>query len=148
MKWLLTSLLFPILTYAQCISVDTVYSTAKLRELGNRDIRFGVRQIVEDEVSERFCIVDDGEPIAVEIFYFGIPKSTIRIVGVEKTNQITQVGVRLHYKGKCYEGIGESDTEVRAVMIELVDNKVPFDKMTVSSALKKAIHEAVSNLPN
>jgi len=148
MKWLLTSLLFPILTYAQCVSVDTVYSTAKLRELGNRDIRFGVRQIVEDEVSERFCIVDDGEPIAVEIFYFGIPKSTIRIVGVEKTNQITQVGVRLHYKGKCYEGIGESDTEVRAVMIELVDNKVPFDKMTVSSASKKAIHEAVSNLTN
>ena len=148
MKWLLTSLLFPILTYAQCVSVDTVYSTTKLRELGNRDIRFGVRQIVEDEVSERFCIVDDGEPIAVEIFYFGIPKSTIRIVGVEKTNEITQVGVRLHYKGKCYEGIGESDTEVRAVMIELVDNKVPFDKMTVSSALKKAIHEAVSNLPN
>jgi len=145
---MLTSLLFPILTYAQCVSVDTVYSTAKLRELGNRDIRFGVRQIVEDEVSERFCIVDDGEPIAVEIFYFGIPKSTIRIVGVEKTNQITQVGVRLHYKGKCYEGIGESDTEVRAVMIELVDNKVPFDKMTVSSALKKAIHEAVSNLTN
>ena len=148
MKWLLTSLLFPILTYAQCISVDTVYSTAKLRELGNRDIRFGVRQIVEDEVSERFCIVDDGEPIAVEIFYFGIPKSTIRIVGVEKTNQITQVGVRLHYKGKCYEGIGESDTEVRAVMIELVDNKVPFDKMTVSSALKKAVHEAVVAIPN
>ena len=148
MKWLLTSLLFPILTYAQCVSVDTVYSTAKLRELGNRDIRFGVRQIVEDEVSERFCIVDDGEPIAVEIFYFGIPKSTIRIVGVEKTNQITQVGVRLHYKGKCYEGIGESDTEVRAVMIELVDNKVPFDKMTVSSALKKAVHEAVVAIPN
>jgi len=147
MKWLLVLLLYPTLTYAQCVSVDTVYSTAKLRELGNRDIRFGVRQIVEDEVSERFCIIDSGEPIAVEIFYFGIPKSTIRIIGVEKTNQVTQVGVRLHYKGKCYEGVGESDTEVRAVMIELVDNKVPFSKMTVSSALKKAIHEAVTNMP-
>lgn len=147
-KILLTSLLFPILTFAQCVTVDTVYSTAKLRELGNRDIRFGVRQIVEDELSERFCIMDSGEPVAVEVFYFGIPKYTIRIVGVEKTNQVTQVGVRLRYKGKCYEGIGESDTEVRAVMIELVDNKVPFDRMTVSSALKKAIHEAVSNLPD
>ena len=147
MKWLLVLLLYPMSTYAQCVSVDTVYSTAKLRELGNRDIRFGVRQIVEEEVSERFCIVDSGEPIAVDIFYFGIPKSTIRIVGVEKTNQVTQVGVRLYYKGKCYEGIGESDTEVRAVMIELVDNKVPFSKMTVSSALKKAIHEAVTNMP-
>jgi hypothetical protein len=148
MKWLLTSLLFPILTYAQCISVDTVYSTAKLRELGNRDIRFGVKQIAEDELSERFCIMEEGAPVSVEIFYFGIPKYTIRIVGVERTNQVTQVGVRLYYKGKCYEGIGESDTEVRAVMIELVDNKVPFDKMTVSSSLKKAIHEAVLLIPN
>lgn len=147
MKWLLISFLLCSVSYAQCVNVDTVYSTAKLRELGNRDIRFGVKQIVEDELSERYCVAENGDDVRVEIFYFGIPKYTIRIVGVERTNQVTQVGVRLHYKGKCYEGIGESDTEVRAVMIELVDNKVPFDKMTVSSALKKAIHEAISTMP-
>jgi len=147
-KIFLISLLFPIFTFAQnCVYVDSVYSTAKLRELGNRDIRFGVKQIVEDELSEKYCMAENGEPVKVEIFYFGIPKYTIRIVGVEKTNQITQVGVRIYYKGKCYEGIGESETEVRAVMIELVDNKVPFSKMTVSSALKKGIHEAVTTMP-
>jgi len=85
--------------------------------------------------------------VDLEVFYFGLPKHSIRVVGVEKTNQITQVGVRIYYKGEKYEGIGESDVEVRAVMIELVDNKVPFDKMTVSSALKKAIHEAVTLMP-
>ena len=147
-KIFLISLLLPIFTFAQnCVYVDSVYSTAKLRELGNRDIRFGVKQIVEDELSEKYCMSETGEPVKVEIFYFGIPKYTIRIVGVEKTNQITQVGVRIYYKGKCYEGIGESETEVRAVMIELVDNKVPFSKMTVSSALKKGIHEAVITMP-
>jgi hypothetical protein len=141
-------LLFPLFSFAQnCVYVDSVYSTAKLRELGNRDIRFGVKQIVEDELSEKYCMAENGDAIKVEIFYFGIPKYTIRIVGVEKTNQITQVGVRIYYKGKCYEGVGESETEVRAVMIELVDNKVPFSKMTVSSALKKAIHEAVTIMP-
>jgi hypothetical protein len=141
-------LLFPLFSFAQnCVYVDSVYSTAKLRELGNRDIRFGVKQIVEDELSEKYCMAETGETVKVEIFYFGIPKYTIRIVGVEKTNQITQVGIRIYYKGKCYEGIGESETEVRAVMIELVDNKVPFSKMTVSSALKKGIHEAVITMP-
>jgi hypothetical protein len=130
----------------ECVYVDSVYSTAKLREMGNRDIKFGIRQIVEDELSEKYCL-GEGSDIDVEVFYFGIPKHSIRIVGVEKTNQITQVGVRLYYKGVKYEGIGESDVEVRAVMIELVDNKVPFDKMTVSSALKKAIHEAVTSMP-
>lgn len=151
MKYLIALMLPIVMSYAafaqQCVTVDTVYSTAKLRELGNRDIRFGVKQILEDELSEKYCIADNGEKVKLEIFYFGIPKYTIRVIGIEKTNQITQVGVRVFYKDKCYEGIGESDTEVRVVMIELVDNKVPFSKMTVSSALKKAIHEAVTNMP-
>jgi hypothetical protein len=140
-------MLFPFLIFAQdCVKVDTVYVTAKLRELGSRDIRFGIKQIVEEELSQKFCLSDDGEPIKVEVFYFGLPKTTIRVVGVEKTNTITQVGVRLHYKGNKYEGIGESDTEIRAIMIEVQEGSIPFEKMTVSSALKKAIHESVNKL--
>lgn len=127
----------------QCVYVDSVYNTAKLRELGNRDIRFGIKQIVEEELSEKFCLSEDGKDMDVEVFYFGLPKTTIRVVGVEKTESLTQVGVRIHYDGKCYEGIGESSTEVRAMMIEVREGMMPFEKMTVSSALKKAIHEAI-----
>ena len=127
----------------QCVYVDSVYNTAKLRELGNRDIRFGIKQIVEEELSEKFCLSDDGKDMDVEVFYFGLPKTTIRVVGFEKTESLTQVGVRIHYDGKCYEGIGESSTEVRAMMIEVKEGMMPFEKMTVSSALKKAIHEAI-----
>jgi hypothetical protein len=127
----------------QCVYVDSVYNTAKLKEMGNRDIRFGIRQIVEEELSEKFCLSDDGKDIDVEVFYFGLPKTTIRVVGFEKTEAMTQVGVRLYYDGKCYEGIGESSTEVKAMMIEVREGMMPFEKMTVSSALKKAIHEAI-----
>lgn len=140
-------MLFPFFIFSQeCVKVDTVFVTAKLRELGSRDIRFGIKQIVEEELSQKFCLSDDGEPIKVEVFYFGLPKTTIRVAGVEKTNTITQVGVRLHYKGVKYEGIGESDTEIRAIMIEVQEGSIPFEKMTVSSALKKAIHEAAIKL--
>jgi hypothetical protein len=136
-------LLGNLATAQQCVYVDSVYNTAKLRELGNRDIRFGIKQIVEEELSEKFCLSDDGKDIDVEVFYFGLPKTTIRVVGIEKTESVTQVGVRIHYDGKCYEGIGESSTEVRAMMIEVREGMMPFEKMTVSSALKKAIHEAI-----
>jgi hypothetical protein len=149
MKKLLFTLimLFPFFIFSQeCVKVDTVFVTAKLRELGSRDIRFGIKQIVEEELSQKFCLSDDGEPIKVEVFYFGLPKTTIRVAGVEKTNTITQVGVRLHYKGVKYEGIGESDTEIRAIMIEVQEGSIPFEKMTVSSSLKKAIHEAAIKL--
>jgi hypothetical protein len=145
---LLSNLLLSNLAIAQqCIYVDSVYNTAKLRELGNRDIRFGIRQIVEEELSEKYCLSESGDDIDVEVYYFGLPKTTIRVVGVEKTNTITQVGVKLYYKGNCYQGIGESDTEIRAIMIEVQEGAIPFEKMTVSSALKKAIHEAAIKLP-
>lgn len=140
-------LLFGIKVQAQqCVYVDSVYNTAKLKEMGNRDIRFGIRQIVEDELSEKFCLSDEGKDIDVEVFYFGLPKTTIRVIGVEKTESVTQVGIKLYYDGKCYEGIGESETEIRAIMIEVKEGMLPFEKMTVSSALKKAIHEAVLKL--
>lgn len=129
-----------------CVKVDTIYSTAKVKELGNRDIKFGVKQISEDLISNRFCLSDDGEKIAIEIYYFGVPKKSLRVVGVERTNQITQIGIKLYFRDKVYEGIGESDTEVRAAFIELVDGKVPFSKMTVSIAIKKAIEECISKI--
>ena len=101
---------------------------------------------VHQLTSQKFCLSDSGSPVKVEIYYFGLPKTSIRVIGIEKTNTITQVGVRFHYNGNKYEGMGESDTEIRAIMIEVQEGSIPFEKMTVSSALKKAIHEAVIKL--
>ena len=116
MKNLLLTLifLFPLLTFAQqtCVVVDSVYSTCKAKDLGRRDIRFGIKQIVEDEMSNKYCLSDSGDPVKVEIYYFGTPKTSLRVLGVEKTEQLTQVGVRVYYKeqkqlrilkhSKCY----------------------------------------------
>lgn len=147
-KLLFGLLLIPSLSFAQnCVKIDTVYSTAKVRELGNRNIIFGIKQIAEDELLNKYCLQDNGSPIKIEVYYFGIPKHTLRIAGVEKTDQITQVGVRIYYNNTKYEGIGESETEVRAMMMELTEEGVPFSKMTVSSAIKKAIHECVEKMP-
>lgn len=146
-KLLFILFLLPIFAFGQdCVKVDSIYSTAKLRELGSRDIRFGVKQIAEDLLSAKYCMSDAGKDVDVEIFYFGIPKKTLRIAGVEKSNQITQVGVRLYYNGLKYEGVGESETEVTAVIMELTDG-IPFSKMTVSNALKKAIEACILKMP-
>ena len=148
MKYLLLLLIIPMLSFSQsqCVKIDTIFVTAKVRELGNRNIKFGVKQILEEQLYNKFCLSEDGEKIGVEIYYFGVPKKSLRIVGVERTNQITQIGIKLYLKGKTYDGIGESETEVRAAFIELVDGKVPFSKMTVSTAIKKAIEECVSKI--
>jgi hypothetical protein len=147
---LLALLIFlPLLGYSQevCVKIDSVYSTSKAKDLNRRDIKFGVKQIVEDAISEKYCLSDKGESIKVDIYYFGTPKTTIRVVGVEQTNNKTQVGIKMYYNDTVYQGIGESEVEVRAVMIELIEGSLPFDQTVVSSAIKKAIIECVSKMP-
>jgi hypothetical protein len=129
------------------VTVDSVYSTCKAKEINRRDIRFGLKQIAEDELSNKYCLSDAGDEIDIEVYYFGTPKTTIRVLGIEKTDMKTQVGVRMTYNGQIYEGIGESEVEVRAVMIELVEGSIPFSQTVLSSAIKKAIIECVSKMP-
>jgi len=140
--------LVPVFAMTQnCVVVDSVYSTCKAKEINRRDIRFGLKQIAEDELSNKYCLSDLGDDIDLEVYYFGTPKSTIRVLGVEKTDMKTQVGIKMYYKGSTYEGIGESEVEVRAIMIELVEGSLPFNQTVLSSAIKKAIVECVSKMP-
>ena len=150
MKALILTLmiLLPIVSFSQtCVTVDSVYSTCKAKEMGRRDIRFGIKQIAEDELSNKYCLSDIGDDIDIEIYYFGTPKSTLRILGVERTDMKTQVGIKMTYKGLVYQGIGESEVEVRAIMIELVEGSLPFNQTVVSSAIKKGIIECISKMP-
>lgn len=142
-------LLLPILTFSQevCVKVDSVYSTSKAKDLNRRNIKFGVKQMIEDQLSEKYCLSDAGESVKIDIYYFGTPKTTVRVIGIEQTKNKTQVGIKIYYNGQVYQGIGESEVEVRAVMIELVEGSLPFDQTVVSSAIKKAIIECVSKMP-
>ena len=159
MKWFLF-LFIPFITVGQtvsinensskandCYRIDTVYVSAKVKQLKTKDVIFGIKQISEEVISEKYCLSTSGIPISIEVFYFGVPKTTLRIVGIEKSNQTTQVGIRFILPNNLkYEGIGESDTEVRTVMLELEDG-IPFAKATVSNSIKKAILECISKMP-
>ena len=83
---LLLLLLLPMLSFGQinpCVHVDSVYSTAKYKDMGNRDIRFGIRQMAEDILSEKYCINPSSSDVDVEVFFFGLPRTTYRVIGVE-----------------------------------------------------------------
>jgi hypothetical protein len=145
---LLFLLLFPFTSQAQqtCVKVDTVYVTAKLKQLSTRDVRFGIKQTADELLSEKYCLSDAGEPIAIEISYIGMPSSSLRFGGVGTATQTTEIGIKLHFMGNVLEGKGASSTDVRTVMIELQDGKIPFSKMTISNAIKQALQEAVGKL--
>jgi len=145
MKHLLLLLVIPFFTFAQCIKIQEVKSSVEIKELGGRDVKFGVKQMAEDMFSSKFCLSDSGEKVIIDIFYFGLPKKSLRIVGIEESVQTTEIGIQVKYKGKKYEEYGESESEVHAVMLELTDG-IPFSKMTISTAIKKALEKLVNKI--
>ena len=77
-----------------CVKVDTVYTTAKIKELKNRRITFGIRQIAEEELSNKYQICQVGEPIGIEVAYVGTPKKSFTFGGV--TRAMDCAGAPLH----------------------------------------------------
>ena len=146
MRFLLLLLAIPFFTYSQCVKIQEIKSSVEIKELGNKDVKFGVRQMAEDMLSNKFCLSDSGEQIFIDIFYFGLPKKSLRIVGIEESVQTTEIGIQLKYKGKKYEEYGESESEIHAVMLELTDG-IPFSKMTVSTSIKKALEKIIKKMP-
>jgi hypothetical protein len=145
MRFLLLLLVIPFLSYSQCVKIQEIKSSVEIKELGNRDVKFGVKQMAEDMLSSKFCLSDSGEQIFIDIFYFGLPKKSLRIMGIEESVQTTEIGIQVKYKGKKYEEYGESDSEIHAVMIELTDG-IPFSKMTVSTSIKKALEKIIKKM--
>lgn len=146
MKYFILFLVIPFFSLAQCVKIQEIKSLVSIKELGNRDVKFGVKQMAEDMLSSKFCLSDSGEQIFIDIFYFGLPKKSLRIMGIEESVQTTEIGIQLKYKGKKYEEYGESESEIHAVMLELTDG-IPFSKMTVSTSIKKALEKIIKKMP-
>ena len=52
-----------------------------IREKWETYLGFTTTTLTEDYLSEKYCLSPAGESIWVEVYYFGIPKTTIRTVG-------------------------------------------------------------------
>jgi hypothetical protein len=146
-KLLFALMLIPSLSFAQCVKVEKVSCTMNIRELKSKDILFGVKQITEDVLSEKYSLCDSNAiPVKLEITRVGVPQTTFKIAGVGESTQSTQVIVKLYFGEKIVEGQGSSDTKANFAFMELKDGKIPFEKSTIGMSMKKAIIEAVSKL--
>jgi hypothetical protein len=130
-----------------CVKVDSVYSTMKIKEFKNRSILFGVKQITEEAISEKYSLCDsNATSVKVNVKFIGTPSSSFRIAGIGEATQITQIKINLYFGDKVVEGIGESETSASYAFLQLTDDKIPFDKTTIGISIKKAIVDAISKL--
>ena len=130
-----------------CVKVDSVYSTMKIKEFKDRNILFGVKQITEEVLSEKYSLCDNNATsVKVEITRVGTPSTSFRIAGVGAATETTQILLKLHFGDKIIDGIGESETTASYAFVELKEGKVPFSKSSIGIAMKKAIIDAVNKI--
>ncbi|MDB4378214.1 hypothetical protein N9Z41_00440 [bacterium] len=142
MKKLLLILLFPILTYAQdCYKVERVVSTAEIEELNQRRIIFGIKQMTEEVLSEKYDLCVDGKPIFVEVLSIEAPSKGISLGPWQRKKKETVVKIKVIIDNEELFGEGLAKTSVESTFIDLNDENLPFQKTTFASAVKKAIEQ-------
>jgi hypothetical protein len=109
----------------------------------NRNVLFGIKAITEDLLQTKgYDICDSGNTVTVNITYIGVPVNTFRIAGYAISNKITEVRIIVAIGNQLYEGVGKWKSQAKIMLIEL-DNGVPFQQTTLSSAIKIALTQAL-----
>ena len=144
---LLIGLLFVTTTYSQkCYSVTSVENNGEIEGINPKRFTLGVKQITEEILSINHSICENGKPVIVIIESIEAPTTGISLGPFEKKRKKTIVKLKITVDGDDYFGQGETNTDVQSTFIELQDENIPFEKSAFSSALKKGIQEALSDL--
>jgi hypothetical protein len=129
-----------------CYTVKSVENKTENPDLSSKRFTFGVKQITEELMSDKINLCEDGSPITVDILSIEAPTVGINIgpFMIKKKNTIVEVVVIKD--GVEYQGEGSAKLSVKASFAELKDENLPFEKSTFSSAVKKALENAIENL--
>jgi hypothetical protein len=141
---LLIGLLFVTSVYSQdCYSVKDVKNNGEIEGINPKRFTMGVKQITEEILSVNKTICEDGKPVSVLIESIEAPSTGISLGPFERKRKKTVVTLVINMDGKEYRGVGDANTDVKSTFIELQDENLPFEKSAFSSALKKAIQNAL-----
>lgn len=129
-----------------CYSVSKVENLTENPDLSSKRFVFGVSQLTEELVGDKFTICQDGLPINVAITSIEAPTVGINIGPFMIKKKTTTVKVIVVKDGMEYTGEGSANLSVKATFAELRDENLPFEKSTFASAVKKALEQSISKM--
>lgn len=129
-----------------CYKVTSVENKTENPDLSSKRFVFGVKQITEEVLSEKFTICNDGSPVVVNIISIEAPTVGINIGPFMIRKKITIVKTEIIMNEKVYVGEGSAKLSVKATFAELKDENLPFEKSVFASAVKKSLIDASSKI--
>jgi hypothetical protein len=143
-KLLLLLFLIPTTLFAQdCYTVKAVTTAVEMEEISQRRITFGIKQMMEDIISDKYDLCLDGKPVEVQVTSIEAPTTGIEIGPWTKVSKKTIVTLLVYMDGKIIEVEGKAKSTVKATFIDLQDENLSFNKTAFASAVKKAIEKSL-----
>jgi uncharacterized lipoprotein YajG len=151
--FLLITLLFGIGTYSQeTIKIDEVINNVVMGpQAGNRDLAFGVQNILEEVIQEKGYELDPNSTkvLKVELLYFDVKSTNMQLAVYGNTVDVTEIvaAAKLVLNGKELKTVvvkGQAKSISSATLI--IDEGGKFSQTNVSSALKKVCEQIIEKL--
>jgi hypothetical protein len=143
-KLLILLMCLPVFALSQeCYTIKAVTTTVEMEEISQRRITFGIKQMMEDIISDKYDLCLDGKPVEVQVTSIEAPTTGIEIGPWTKVSKKTIVTLLVYMDGKIIEVEGKAKSTVKATFIDLQDENLPFNKTAFASAVKKAIEKSL-----
>ena len=131
-----------------CTYVATPINQTKIQTVGDRNITFGVKEEVEEILSNKGIVVCDSGGVKVEVFINKIesPQEIVNIMGIQWLKKDYIVETEIIKEGTSYKGIGIKKTFVFAMFLNVEGGEVPLNKKAFSKALQTSLKSASKSL--
>ena len=126
-----------------CYFVSAVLSLAQLDGVYQKRFEFGVRQMTEEILSEKYQLCSDGRPVEVTVLSIEAPTTGVQVGPFEFKQKKTIVKTKVVIDGKEYYGEGTNKTTATSTLLQLQDENLPFERTEFSVALKKSLENAL-----
>lgn len=145
-------LLISSISFAQDIWISEVKNlTVSGPVVGNRDLSFGVRNIIEELVQDKDLDINPNSKntLQVDILYFDVKKTGVQVGAFSKKTDDTEIIVRgtLFINGdKNKEVIAKGNAKSVSSATLIIDEGGKFSQSDVSTALKKVCENLINQL--
>lgn len=129
-----------------CYTVREITNKTQNEALSSKRYVFGIKQMTEEILSEKYSICLDGETVNVNILSIEAPTVGINIGPFMIRKKETIVKTEILFNGESYIGEGSAKLSVKATFAELRDENLPFEKSVFASAIKKSLQDASNKI--
>jgi hypothetical protein len=139
------------------LTVSKFVNTSENVGIKDDRITMGIQQLLQEQFQESdYILTDDSDAnftVSAEIVYIGRPNEAFSIIGIfnrrkDKTQVRMNVLLTDNATGKVItsRGMGEIETKISAMGLQIEEDGVPFSNSELGGALRKAIDEATKQL--